>query len=121
MEESGEPFNCETALARAEEGDVEAQYELGWRHAIGMEAELDDTVAVGWLVKAAEGGHMLAQNNMGARHYTGDGVDLDLKKAYRFFYLAANQGDRKAGKNLDVIAKKLTGDELAECRRLVNA
>ncbi len=102
---------------RAQSGDVEAQYELGWRHALGMEAPLEDEVAIEWLKRAADNGHMLAQNNLGARYYTGDGVEQDLQAAYRYFYRAANQGDRKAGKNLDVIAKRLPPDVLESCRR----
>ena len=86
-----------------------------------MEAPLDDDIALRWLKVAADNGHMLAQNNLGARYYTGDGVEHDLKAAYRWFYLAANQGDRKAGKNLDVIAKKLSEADLAECRAAVGA
>ena len=57
---------------------------------------------------------------MGARHYTGDGVDEDIQQAYRYFFLAAAQGDRKAGKNLDAIARKLSEPELEACRALVN-
>ena len=91
MEETEETFNLDTLEAKAKAGDVEAQYEMGWRHALGMEVDLDDDVAVEWLEKAAAVGHMLAQNNMGARYYTGDGVDRDLMKAYRFFFRAANQ------------------------------
>ena len=106
----------ETLQAQAEAGEVDAQYEMGWRHALGMEAPMDDEVALRWLKTAADNGHMLAQNNLGARYYMGDGVDRDLKQAYRYFFLAASQGDRKAGKNLDVIAKKLSDKELNECR-----
>tara|TARA_B100001123_G_scaffold62112_1_gene67959 strand:- start:485 stop:835 length:351 start_codon:yes stop_codon:yes gene_type:complete len=106
----------ETLQAQAEAGEVDAQYEMGWRHALGMEAPMDDEVALRWLKTAADNGHMLAQNNLGARYYTGDGVDQDLKLAYRYFFLAASQGDRKAGKNLDTIAKQLPEADLAECR-----
>ena len=72
MEETEETFNLDTLETKAKAGDVEAQYEMGWRHALGMEVDLDDDVAVEWLEKAAAVGHMLAQNNMGARYYTGD-------------------------------------------------
>ena len=113
-------FDLAALKAKAEEGDIEAQYEMGWRHALGMGAPLDDDLAVEWLQRAAEAGHMLAQNNLGARFFTGDGVEENLQQAYRFFYLAANQGDRKAGKNLDAIAKKLSESELEVCRRMVN-
>ena len=113
--------NLDTLIIQADDGDTEAQYELGWRHALGMEAPLDDDIALRWLKVAADNGHMLAQNNLGARYYTGDGVEHDLKAAYRWFYLPANKGDRKAGKNLDVIAKKLSEADLAECRAAVGA
>lgn len=89
---------------------------MGWRHALGMEVDLDDDIAVEWLEKAANGGHMLAQNNMGARYYTGDGVDQDHKLAYRFFFQAADQGDRKASKNLDAVARQLSEDDLKSLR-----
>ena len=55
----------EAIRTKAEEGDRDAQYELGWRHAIGMGLELDDDEALEWLIKAAEQGHPLAQNNLG--------------------------------------------------------
>ncbi len=112
MEETEESFNLDVLETKAKAGDVEAQYEMGWRHALGMEVDLDDDVAVEWLEKAAAVGHMLAQNNMGARYYTGDGVEQDLKKAYRLFFEAANQGDRKAGKNLDAVARQLSEIDL---------
>ena len=109
-------FNLATLEAKAEKGDLEAQYEMGWRHAIGMDVELDDDAAVEWLQRAAAAGHSLAQNNMGARYYSGDGVDQDLKQAYRSFFKAANQGDRKAGKNLDSITRQLTEEDLEVLR-----
>ena len=116
MEPEDTEFNLATLGAKAEEGDIEAQYEMGWRHAIGMDVELDDDIAVEWLQKAAAAGHPLAQNNMGARYYSGDGVDQDLKQAYRCFFKSANQGDRKAGKNLDSITRQLTEKDLEALR-----
>ena len=110
------PFDLEKLEAKATAGDVEAQYEMGWRLALGMEVDLDDDIAVEWLEQAAAAGHMLAQNNMGARYYTGDGVEQDHKQAYRFFFQAANQGDRKAGKNLDAVARQLTEADLESLR-----
>ncbi len=116
MEEAEESFNLEALTAKAESGDLEAQYEMGWRHALGMEVDLDDDLAIEWLEKAAAAGHMLAQNNMGARYYTGDGVEQNHKLAYRFFFQAANQGDRKAGKNLDAVARQLSEADLKSLR-----
>ena len=109
-------FDLVALEAKAKEGDIEAQYEMSARHAIGRGVELDDDVAVEWLHRAAESGHSLAQNNLGARYYSGDGVDQDLKQAYRCFFKAANQGDRKAGKNLDSITRQLTEEDLEALR-----
>ena len=109
-------FDLAALEAKAKEGDIEAQYEMSARHAIGRGVELDDDVAVEWLHRAAESGHSLAQNNLGARYYSGDGVDQDLKQAYRCFFKAANQGDRKAGKNLDSITRQLTEEDLDALR-----
>ena len=109
-------FDLATLKAKAEEGDIEAQYEMGWRHAIGMDVELDDEIAVEWLQTAAAAGHSLAQNNLGARFYSGDGVGRDIKQAYRWFFKAASQGDRKASKNLDAITGQLTEEDLKVLR-----
>jgi TPR repeat protein len=102
---------------KAEAGDVEAQYELGWRHALGNGAPEDDATAVKWLLKAARSGHQLACNNLGARYFSGEGVPHDLVEAYRWFHLAAEKGDRKAGKNLDTVAQQLTPDQIQEALR----
>ncbi|GEM_PF-513265 len=102
---------------KAEAGDVEAQYELGWRHVLGAGFDLDDEEGLRWVRMAAGNGHRLAQNNMGARHVSGDGVDKDLVEAYVWFFKAASQGDRKAGKNCDSVAKQLSDGQLAEARR----
>ena len=99
---------------RAEAGEAEAQYEMGWRQAIGMGLSLDDVAAVRWLRLAAEQGHNLAQNNLGARYVAGDGVEKNLISAWIWFSRAAKQGDRKAGKNRDSVARELSSEELQE-------
>ena len=106
----------EAIRMKAEEGDRDAQFELGWRHAIGMGLELDDDVSVEWISKAAEQGHPLAQNNLGARYYSGDGVELDILQAYIWFYRAAAQNDRKAAKNRDAVFRQLTEDQKEKAR-----
>ena len=99
---------------RASSGDPEAQYELSWRHALGMELPEDDIEALKWLRLAATRGHALARNNLGARHLSGEGVDPDPIEAYRWFHLAAEQGDRKAAKNRDTVAASLTPAQITE-------
>ena len=103
--------------AKAEQEDAEAQYELGWRHALGMGFDQNETEGLKWLRLAAENGHMLAQNNLGARYFQGDGVSKDLVEAYLWFSRAAEQGDRKAGKNRDTVYKELTPDQLEKVKQ----
>ena len=99
--------------ARASQGDLEAEYELGWRFALGNGLPENEIEAIRWLERAAVHGHRLAQNNLGARHASGEGVAKDLIQAYRWFHLAAVAGDRKAGKNRDSIAGEMTPDQIA--------
>ena len=97
MDEKEAPFNLEELEAKAETGDVEAQYEMGWLQALGMEVDIGYDIAVDWLEKAAA---RICSPKQHERYYTGDGVEQDSKQAYRLFFQAANQGDRKASKNL---------------------
>ena len=106
----------ETLRLKASDDDAEAQYELGWRHAIGMGLPLDDAEALRWLRLAADQAHQLAQNNLGARYATGDGVERDLAEAYVWFSRAVDQGDRKAGKNRDSIAKEMSEEQLVAAK-----
>jgi len=101
---------------RAEAGNVEAQYELSWRLALGQDYPPDDGLAVFWLIRAAEGGHSLAQNNLAARYLAGDGLPRDAASAYCWFQLAAESGDRKAGKNRDSARSILTADEIVAAK-----
>ncbi|MBT5928210.1 MAG: sel1 repeat family protein [Verrucomicrobia bacterium] len=109
----------EAICFKAEEGDRDAQYELGWRHAIGMGLDMDDEVALEWLTKAAEQGHPLAQNNLGARYYSGDGVELNILQAYVWFYRAAAQNDRKAAKNRDAVFRQLSEEQKEQARSIL--
>ncbi len=102
--------------SKAESEDADAQYEMGWRHAIGMGLAFDDGEALRWLRLAADQGHQLAQNNLGARYATGDGVERDIVLAYVWFSKAADQGDRKAGKNRDSMAKEMTETQMQEAQ-----
>ena len=103
----------EQLVAKAEGGDLEAQYELGWRSAIGIGLPQDEALGLRWLTAAAQAGHALAQNNLGAKFLAGDGVPRDLVAAYKWFTLAALAGDRKAGKNRDTVAGQLSAEQLA--------
>ena len=112
---------AEALRIRAENSDPEAQYEMGWRRAIGMGLAPNDSEALQWLRSAAEQGHRLAQNNLGARYATGDGVERDAAEAYFWFSQAAEQGDRKAAKNRDSVAKEMSEEQLTAAKTRLSA
>ena len=85
----------------AEQGDAQAQCELGKMRWDGTENLAKDRVkSVKWMCKAAEQGLAEAQNILGEMYAKGDGVTKDLEKAFKWFGKAAEQGYAKAQFNL---------------------
>ena len=67
----------------AEQGDANAQYNLGNRYRKGEGVPQDDKEAVKWFRKSAEQGDASAQCNLGVMYYLGEGVPQDYKEAVR--------------------------------------
>ena len=55
----------ESLRQRAEQGDAQAQADLGFRHSTGQGVPQDDVQAVAWYRKAADQGYAGAQFNLG--------------------------------------------------------
>ena len=89
--------------ARAEQGDANAQFDLGNAYAKGNGVPKDAVKAVFWFRKAAEHGIPEAQFNMGVAYAHGNGVTRDAAQAVSFFRKAAEQGFEHAQYNLGVI------------------
>ena len=84
-------------LDAAEQGDAEAQYELGNRYNIGGEGTPQDPVrAAQWFTRAAEQGHVEAQLNLGDMYCAGWGVAEDRILATQWYVGAAEQGNTVA-------------------------
>ena len=94
--------------AKAENGDAEAQNDLGFCYATGSGITKDATVAVKWYQKAAEQRFRNAECNLGAMYANGDGVEKDSVQAVIWFRKAAEQGFSPAQYNLGL--KYETGD-----------
>jgi TPR repeat protein len=107
----------------AEQGDVQAQYDLGKRYHEGLGVAKDDNEAIKWLRKAGEGengkgqdllntieanvedvwvrsaaeqGDAKAQFKLGQRYHHGWGVARSEAEAEKWFRKAAEQGDVEA-------------------------
>jgi len=87
-------------LPLAEQGDAEAQYNLGVMYRDGDGVPQDDKEAVRWFRLAAEQGLANGQFNLGYMYGTGHGVPQDDKEAVRWCRLAAEQGLAIAQSNL---------------------
>ena len=76
----------------ADQGDANAQYNLGLKYASGEGVPEDDAEAVRWYRLAADQGLAIAQNNLGLMYASGEGVPEDDAEAVRWYRLAADQG-----------------------------
>tara|TARA_B100000315_G_scaffold198006_1_gene189426 strand:- start:858 stop:1883 length:1026 start_codon:yes stop_codon:yes gene_type:complete len=108
MKEQQTEFDKWYRLA-AEQGDANAQYNLGWMYHEGTEVSLDDKEAVKWWKLAAEQGDAGAQYNLGWMYYEGEGVHQDYKEVVKWWRLAAEQGHKQAQFSLGVMYDNGTG------------
>ena len=97
----------------AEQGNVEAQYQLGFMYENSQGVPQDYTKAVGWYRKAAEQGNgevqSKAQVNLGLMYENGLGVPQDYAEAVKWFRKAAEQGYADAQSNLGMLYRYGSG------------
>ena len=114
--------NYATALlefrALAEQGHASAQYSLGLMYDNGRGVTQDYKKSVKWYRKSVEQGHEDAQYNLGVMYGNGNGVRQDNVYAYMWFDIVASIGDENGAMNRDIVAKKMTREQLAEAQEL---
>lgn len=76
----------------ADQGDAQAQYQVGMLYHKGRGVPQDDVQARKWYGKAAAQGQTKAQFSLGTLYFNGEGGRKDYQQALRWFRLAANQG-----------------------------
>lgn len=91
-EDDAKPFYSDELAARAAQGNVKAQYELGVCYFSGEAINKDYNVAIRWFRKAAEQGYAKAQCELGDCYFNGIGVSTDQSEAFRWYKKAAEQG-----------------------------
>jgi S1-C subfamily serine protease len=80
----------------AEQGDIDAQFNLGRKYGKGKGVEKDYKQGAYWLTKAAEQGHESAQYILGSMYNAGDWVEKDYKQGAYWLTKAAEQGHTRA-------------------------
>ena len=92
----------------AEQGDAEAQYNLGVMYDEDR-TRRDAVEAVRWYRMAAEQGHIEAQYHLGAMYAEGEGVPENYTEATRWLRTAAEQGHAEAQYGLGVVYERSAG------------
>jgi len=88
--------------ARAQEGDPEAQLQMGQLYHAGKEVARDMAVATEWYERAAENGSAEAAVKLGLIFKAGKSRPQDLRRAKELFELAAARGSISALNQLGV-------------------
>jgi TPR repeat protein len=104
--------------AAAEQEDAGSQNNLGVMYGTGNGVPQDYVEAVKWYRLAAEQGNAAAQYNLGLMYDNGQGVPQDYVRAHTWFNLAASRGDANGSNNRDIVAKRMTREQIAEAQRM---
>ena len=112
----GQSFE-ETKLL-AEQGYVNAQYNLGNMYDRGEGVPENDAEAVKWYRLAAEQGNANAQNNLGSMYANGEGVPQNNIRAYVWFSVAAAQGNEIARDSRNRVSEGLTPTQLGQAQQI---
>ena len=102
----------------AEQGDADAQFNLGVMYGRGEGVPQDYAEAAAWYRRAAEQGDANAQYNLGVKYEQGKGVLEDFVFAYAWFNLAVAQGNENAREDREAIRGLMTRDQIAEAQKL---
>ena len=103
---------------KAEQGDADAQSNLGKMYANGDGVPKDSAEAVKWFRKSAEQGYAAAQHNLGVMYYNGTGVIKNPAQAHAWWSIAGSRGFKEAKKNLVSLEKEMTAEQKAEAMKL---
>ena len=109
----------EALTIKAQQDDIDAQFELSQIYAFGIETEENPEEAMRWLQEAAENQHIQAQYQLATNHKQGKNAPIDLKLAYYWYLSASLQGDSLSKIKLGDLfaspqATSLTTTDLAE-------
>ncbi len=101
---SSKQISIEDLLAKAEQGDVDAQLDLGYNYLYGVNGvNTDYEKALHFYKLAAEQKNPTALNNLGSLYFSGLGTNIDYSLAIKYFDKAAQLGSNDAAVNLAII------------------
>ena len=102
----------------ADQGDADAQYNLGTMYRDGEGVPRDYAEALKWFRKAAVQGDARAQASLGIMYTIGSGVPQDYVLALMWSNLAASQENEGAISLRELVAGRMTPEQIAEADKL---
>jgi uncharacterized protein len=102
----------------AAQGDAVAQFILGYMYSYGKGVPQDYAEALKWYRLSAAQGDAGAQSGLGVMYSHGEGVPQDYVRAHMWFNLAGAAGNLEATKNRDIVAAKMTPQQVSEAQKL---
>jgi uncharacterized protein len=93
-------------LPLAEQGDADAQFNLGQMYQMGWGVDKNYITAFDWYKKASAQGNPRAQYNLAHMYQNGWGVERDSQAAFKWYTVSAEQGDPFAQLNLGQIYRQ---------------
>lgn len=101
-------------MISAEAGDAEAQYQLGLYYSEGKYIEPNYQRAIHWFKQASMLAHVEAQVRLGYIYFEGLGVPVNFLQSYIIFKIAGINGSDEAMDQADIVAEKMTIQELQQ-------
>lgn len=102
----------------ATQGNAEAQENLGLAYILGRGVPPDDAEGVKWMHLAAAQGYAPAQESLGMAYSDGRGVPQDYVRAHMWFNLSGASGDASGAEKRDLLAARMTPQQIAEAQKL---
>jgi TPR repeat protein len=99
-------------LAAGQGGLDRAQYDLAEMYRDGRGVAADQSRAAEWFRRAAMQGYAKAQNKLSIIYAKGRGVEADPVEALKWAILAAREGNREAENNREILAQRLSSDQI---------
>jgi TPR repeat protein len=106
---------------KADEGDAEAQFNLGLYYFQGLSGSRNYNEAARLFSAAAEQGHVMAANNLGAMYLEGRGIPASPTDAWFWFATVAQRGDAAGGVLRDLAASKMSPVQVEIARKRFEA
>ena len=105
-------------LPLAEQGDADAQFNLGYMYYAGQGVPQDYKEAVRLYRLSAEQGLAQAQYNLGLMYVNGLGVPQDYVLAHMWWNLSGSNGHKGAVENRNIVEKKMTKQQIEKAQEL---